>query len=688
VAGGVRAHSFDVFDTALVRTFARPPDLFLELGRRLSADGRGGAGGGEEFAAARRVAEAAARRARTREEVTLAEIYAQLPEACLFGRSREEAAAEEVRLESESVRPVLEIRKAIDEARARGVRVLFISDMYLPSGAVRRMLLEAGLAREEDKVYLSSEEGVTKHNGGLFRRVLERESLAASELVHCGDNPHSDVRVPRRLGISCRPFRGARLNGRERAYLESVWPRGEWPLRMAGISRAVRLMLAGEAGDGIASLVAGLVGPLLASFVRWTLAEARRRGIGRLYFVSRDGQILLRAAREMCAGAGGPELRYLYGSRQAWFLPSVKSCDRESLSWLMPPGHSRAPRVVLARLGVEPGEVESALKRHGFDSSQVETGMDAEECERFWRFLSDGEVSQLVLQKAQAARRLLTAYLRRSGLFEAGWALVDVGWTLKTQKALWKVLREGGAGDRPAGFYLGVSRDHVPAAEAGEYDAFFGETEEEPDPSRPLASLFNFRTILEHAFTAADHGTVDGYRKAPDGVEPVLREHEGGGSGTDLVSRLHDSVAAYAREFSAVAPADPAELKAAGLWAAKALARYSLLPARGEVAPFSGVVLSDEQTGDRAWKLVRPLGVLDLVRLVFWGLYRILSRKRGGAVPGKDYYWLWGSLAISPAPIRLPVRLALRAGLAMSRIVPGRIKRAVGRLFWHGEASP
>ncbi|MHC4917903.1 MAG: hypothetical protein ACYTGB_20700 [Planctomycetota bacterium] len=667
--GGPRAHSFDVFDTALVRTFARPPDLFVELGRRL------GAGAPDAFAVRRRAAERAARGARTREEVTLGEIYAQFPEEHLPGASREGAAAEEVRLEKESVRPVAGVSRAIEEARGRGERVLFISDMYLPAGAVREMLLEAGLAREGDAVYVSSEEGVTKHTGELFGRVLEREGLAPGQLVHCGDNPHSDLRVPRRMGIRCRPFRGARLNRRERTYLESVRPRGQWPLRLAGISRAVRLMLDGEGAPGLGSLVGGLVGPLLASFVRWALELAKERGLKRLYFVSRDGQVLLRAAREMSAPGGGPEL-------------SVTSCDRESLSWLMPPGHSRAPRIVLARLGLGPAEVAAALKRHGFDSDQLEVGMSSERLERFWRFLADEEVSKIVLERAASARERMTAYLRQEGLFESGWALVDVGWTLKAQRALWRVLRAAGTEVRPAGFYLGVSRDHVPAAEAGECEAFIREEEDAGDSGSSVASLFAFRTPLEHAFTAADHGTVDGYRDGPEGIEPVLRAHEDGGGQGEFVGRLHDAVAVYAREFGAAAPADPAALRAAGLWAAGALARYSLLPPPGEVAPLSDIILSDEQTGDRPWKLVRPLGVLDLVRLGLWGAYRLLSRNRRAAVPGKDYYWLWGSVAVSPPHVRLPVRLAVRAALAASRILPERARRAAGRLFWHGEASP
>jgi hypothetical protein len=59
--------------------------------------------------------------------------------------------------------------------------------------------------------------------------------------------------------------------------------------------------------------------PLLVPYVLWLLSDARERGLGRLYFVARDGQVLLAIARRLAPRVGfDGELRYLYGSRRSW----------------------------------------------------------------------------------------------------------------------------------------------------------------------------------------------------------------------------------------------------------------------------------------------------------------------------------------------------------------------------------
>ena len=66
--------SFDIFDTLLTRTFARPGDLFMEVGSRLAAAGEI-AVSAEEFALTRGRAETSAREGTVANEVSLREIY-------------------------------------------------------------------------------------------------------------------------------------------------------------------------------------------------------------------------------------------------------------------------------------------------------------------------------------------------------------------------------------------------------------------------------------------------------------------------------------------------------------------------------------------------------------------------------------------------------------------------------------
>ena len=89
--------------------------------------------------------------------------------------------------------------------------------------------------------------------------------------------------------------------------------------RLAGASRLARLR-ARERGvaPAVADVAAGVVAPVLISYVLWLASQARERGLSRLYFVSGDGEILLEVARPLLAVlAPEVECRYLYGSRQS-----------------------------------------------------------------------------------------------------------------------------------------------------------------------------------------------------------------------------------------------------------------------------------------------------------------------------------------------------------------------------------
>ena len=76
--------------------------------------------------------------------------------------------------------------------------------------------------------------------------------------------------------------------------------------------------------------------PLLVPYVLWLLCDARARGLKRLYFVARDGQVLLAIARRLAPRVGfDGELRYLYGSRRSWepaLRPGAEAAGRSSTS--------------------------------------------------------------------------------------------------------------------------------------------------------------------------------------------------------------------------------------------------------------------------------------------------------------------------------------------------------------------
>ena len=61
----------------------------------------------------------------------------------------------------------------------------------------------------------------------------------------------------------------------------------------------------------------------------------------------------------------------MYGSRQAWFLPSIFTVSRESLDWLIRKGQSNAPVDLLNKLEINSQEIEELLKQYSFNNQNL-----------------------------------------------------------------------------------------------------------------------------------------------------------------------------------------------------------------------------------------------------------------------------------------------------------------------------
>ena len=318
----MRVISFDVFDTLLVRVQARPGDLFLQLGAELAAAGIT-LPLPDAFALQRQQAELTARRTAPGGEVTLDEIYTTLAVALGWDDvTRAQARQRELDLEERSLKAVLPMIARVQGAQSEADAVWFLSDMYLPAAFIESVLRREGFFLDGDKLFVSGEWRASKARGDLFTKVREQAGQPITAWRHIGDNPHADELVPRAQGITTELCQDATLNRYERlASTSSI---------LAGAMRRARL--ANPETDPARRVIwdtgCDIVGPMLFGFVHWCLEQARERGLRRLYFVARDGQLLHRIAQRLAPTWGFDiECRYLHGSRQAWHPAAADGAD-------------------------------------------------------------------------------------------------------------------------------------------------------------------------------------------------------------------------------------------------------------------------------------------------------------------------------------------------------------------------
>jgi len=350
----MRVASFDVFDTLLTRAFARPADVFGCVGERLGRD---------DFAAERVAAERAARARAPRREVTLATIYSGLAARLHWNEAERDAAMEqELAIEAQHVHAVEPMRAVVAAARREADRIVFLSDMYLPGAIIASWLRRENFFQDGDRLCVSCEHGGGKGSGLLFEKVRAELGASFAEWIHYGDHPWSDVKKPRSLGIDARPVTFAVLRPRERAILRGPPAAGTKTglSLLAGIMRCARLARAEEPGreQVLQEIASGVAGPLFFGFVSWCLDEAARRGVRRLYFLSRGGQVLLRIAREIArARPIAVECRYLCASRLAFNAPSLSDHPGRRPPFTAAPAASAGlARDYLAAEGISAGE--------------------------------------------------------------------------------------------------------------------------------------------------------------------------------------------------------------------------------------------------------------------------------------------------------------------------------------------
>ncbi len=517
----MRVVSFDVFDTLLTRTFAVARDLFVQLGAEVVASGLVTVTP-EEFARRRVAAEVTARQSAPRHEVQHQEIYTVLQQVLgLDDQNADRLREMELHLEELALQPVPGMAQRVAQERTRADLVLFISDMYLPTALVKKLLARHGFFQEGDRIYLSGEARASKAAGTLFQSIRRELPTSPVSWKHIGDNERADLISPRAEGIDAELVTTTRLNRYE------LLARGRedfvslWRSRLAGTMRLVRLdcpeadthqRVVWECGSNV-------VGPLWFAFVEWCLDEASKRGVKRLYFVARDGQIMHRIAERIVAARKTPiECRYLYGSRQAWHPASIDRFSKEDLEWLLAPTRFLSVEQVLERVGLSADDFAAKLKAAGLSESIWKQNLTRELRTNLGNLLLTPELARAIEVSAEAKRKLVLRYLEQENFFDGTpRAVVDIGWNGNMQRSLAKLLFTSGRTEtsRLTGFYFGLrtvrkfSDDQVLVA----YWPHSPESHED---------IRDENGVMFELFAAADHGSVVGYQAKDGRILPLM----------------------------------------------------------------------------------------------------------------------------------------------------------------------
>ncbi|MEO1490172.1 MAG: HAD family hydrolase, partial [Pseudomonadota bacterium] len=453
----VKLLSLDCFDTLLWRDVHAPSDLFSALP--------------DVMVQQRVAAEANARKAmltrRRRNEVGLQDIYAQaFPELGRADRREERDAAIQAELSAEAqtcfaFTPTVEL---MQEAKARGLKVIIVSDTYL-SASELRALIKASAGGEVlaliDRIFVSSEAGFSKAEG-LLGHALKAMKMRAHQTLHIGDNPKADYDGARALGIPALHLVQFEETARQRLRLERACAQltgemaGQETPALEGLQphRAILALEEPRVSDPAERLGFTVLGPLMAAYERWLRREAqalaeKHDGTVHWLFMMRDGHLphLVHQAFNEATSEAPPSSARIEISRftaTAASLTSRAAYDEQvALEFGLNPS-TLARQMLLAE-----DEIEAIVGDPRNDSELVDASF------RLLDALKDGKQQKTTMRRARQMAERMVAHVKANLNIAPGdvLMLVDLGYNGSAQNGVDALLSEA-LGVHVAGRYL------------------------------------------------------------------------------------------------------------------------------------------------------------------------------------------------------------------------------------------
>jgi hypothetical protein len=275
----------------------------------------------------------------------------------------------------------------------------------------------------------------------------------------------------------------------------------------------------------IISVCSGVAGPVLCSYVLWVLSQSVESGLKRLYFVSRDGEILIEIARRLFPTFWpniSMDFRYLLGSRQAWMLPSFVVSKSEIAPYLLRFLENSSLKTIFARVDLALQDCEPSLLKHGFTAGDWERQLNRRDFKSVNSLVLDGDIQERITLRAEQHKDITLGYFEQEGLFDdVPYGLVDLGWTGSAKGALEKILGIRGK-SAPPFFMFGRTTDHSSDDPSALYTYHFNIDESKSIAVGAYRNLSAIYVLIE-MFCASLSDGLNRYEYKDDRYVPLLR---------------------------------------------------------------------------------------------------------------------------------------------------------------------
>lgn len=398
--------SFDIFDTLLFRKVNTPETVFDLVGRHFGIHGFRKLRMNEQDEASRR-----AYAAYGWPHADMDQIYEVLAEHTEIPVDWMEVKEFEIRMEQDALVANAELLEFFRYAKDAGKRVIIVSDMYLTADILGRILKERGFG-DYDYLYCSADEHKAKFNKELFALVAQRENVPYADILHIGDKARDDGEFPASFGMQTFVY------NRE-VDLQKIAKAGG-----TDVDKGLYKILADPQKGFWYNLGVEVGGPLYLGLYRYLL-EKSDNNRKRIFFLARDGYNLYHLFKEQ----GYSNIEYLYTSRRALTLASIRDLNEREIQSLPPYTYGQTVGEILDYLQVDKAKI-AHLQQTGFTSFEDVIATEAD-CEAFRKLytLDRG----VFLERCRAERANAKRYFEKIGFFAEDAICFDCGWQGSSQ---------------------------------------------------------------------------------------------------------------------------------------------------------------------------------------------------------------------------------------------------------------
>lgn len=456
--------SFDIFDTLVTRPFFRPTDLFVLMNDYFCKL----TGSDISFSEIRVQCEADCRTEQsvnspTIQDITIEAIYEKLAKRLSLSSSDAKALMDkEKELEIKFCKTRQSVKNLYELALFIGKKVVITSDMYLDSDTIKEILCKNGYDNYE-KLFLSSEIGLTKWTGDLYKYVTKQLEISSKDIMHIGDNWDSDHVMAQKNGwhshfypktTECFFNWISDINAGNSTQLYFA-PNGYFVNYEKGLEYfGIRCMLSVIANDvfdnpylsfnyntefNMNEKMIGYyaMGMHMFGIVKWMIDDLSKNSDSTIHFIARDGHLPMNVYKEFQKIIPGlPKANYLPISRKA-LLPLLITSPNDLFdlpNWINI--KSSTPEKIIELLK----DILLPVSEQEYKDNNIVISAKFADLRSFHIFLEKFIPLAYSQEKVDKYRKKMAAYFKK--IIKPGDSMFDIGYSGRSQVLLSKLLKQ------------------------------------------------------------------------------------------------------------------------------------------------------------------------------------------------------------------------------------------------------